>query len=146
MDPINPVKSINSDFEFSLYPNLFTVTEPVDKIDVNQLFEIIKYGYIKDVIVRLRNASSKKQYSSLKRSEIPCVTLSGIFKHRSLKGFINHSGLVQIDLDNVDDIIKVFTELCEDEYTYLCFLSPGGKGLKAVVKITGTFKLSSLKT
>lgn len=44
---------INSRFTFSLYPNLITVDKPSANIYINQLIEIIKYGYIKDVITIL---------------------------------------------------------------------------------------------
>lgn len=135
MDQSNPIRSINSDFSFSLYPNILTVDEPIDQMDVNHLYETIKYGYLGNIIKDLRKSPSKEKYNATKRKKIPCVTLSGTFNHRSSKGFIKHSGLIQIDLDNVPDINDAFKKLCHDDYTYLCFTSPGGKGLKVIVKI-----------
>jgi VirE N-terminal domain/HRDC domain/Primase C terminal 2 (PriCT-2) len=125
----------NSEYHFSLYPNLFTVDQPDYQIDINQLYEAIRYGYARETIEKLRAADTKEAYSYIKKSQLPCVTLSGTFAQRSSKGLIAHSGLIQIDVDNVQDFQSSFAEICKDDYTYLCFRSPGGKGLKAIVKI-----------
>ena len=125
----------NSGFVFSLFPNLLTVEKPQENIDVNKLVEVIKYGYIKEPITNLRNAGSKEKYDSIKKELIPCVTLSGTFTRRALNGFVNHSGLMQVDLDKVGDYTKTFDLLSRDKYVYVCFRSPGGQGIKAVVKV-----------
>jgi hypothetical protein len=94
---------INPKFVFSLYPNLLTVDKPTSNIDITQLIEIIKYGYIKDLITTLRGPISKKEYDLIKKDSIPCVTLSGTFTHRESKSLLNHSGLLQVDIDKLDD-------------------------------------------
>lgn len=126
---------INTSYVFSLYPNLITVDKPSANIDVNQLIEIIKYGYIRKVIELLRRSGSKEEYNNIKKEQIPCVTLSGTFNYRSSNGLVSHSGLMQIDIDNVEDYERTFNKLCKDDYIYVCFRSPGGKGIKAIVKI-----------
>ena len=127
---------INSGYVFSLYPNLITVDKPSANIDVNQLIEIIKYGYIRNTIELLRKSDSKEEYNSIKKEQIPCVTLSGIFNYRSGNGLVRHSGLMQVDIDKVGDYQATFSKLCKDNYIYVCFRSPGGKGIKAIVKIS----------
>jgi hypothetical protein len=42
---------------------------------------------------------------------------------------------MQIDIDKVKDYDALFSKLCNDDYIYVCFKSPGGKGLKTIVKI-----------
>jgi len=126
---------INSQYLFSLYPNLVTADKPFAEIDINQLIEILKYGYIKDIILTLRGTVSAKEYSIIKKESIPCVTLSGTFTHRDSRSLVNHSGLMQIDIDKVEDYDATFKKLCEDSYIYVCFRSPGGRGIKAIVKI-----------
>lgn len=42
---------------------------------------------------------------------------------------------MQVDIDKVDDYNATFNKLCSDDYIYVCFLSPGGKGIKAIIKI-----------
>lgn len=126
---------INSQFMFSLYPNLITVDKPLVNIDINQLIEAIKYGYVKEVIKYLRGPITKEEYNSIKKESIPCVTVSGTFTHRAGSDLVKHSGLLQIDIDKVENYPSAFDKLCSDDYIYVCFRSPGGKGIKAVVKI-----------
>ena len=126
---------INSKYCFSLYKDLFDVDKPEETIDINQLFEIIKYGYLKNEIAAIQTANSDEEAKQLKKSTLPCVTLSGIFEHRNTEGLIKHSGLLQIDIDNVEDYDNTFQQICKDNFTYLCFRSPRGKGIKAIFKI-----------
>lgn len=129
------VEFINSKFLFSLYPNLLTVDKHTANIDINQLIEVIKYGYIKDIITTLRGPVSQKEYTMIKKDSIPCVTLSGVFTHRDSTNLVSHSGLMQVDIDKVVNYESTFSKLCKDDYIYVCFRSPGGKGIKAIVKI-----------
>ena len=126
---------INSQYVFSLFANLLTVDKPLANIDINQLVEVIQYGYVKEIITSLRNTDSKEEYNQIKKEAIPCVTLSGVFTYRSITGLSKHSGLMQIDIDKVEDYDSLFNKLCRDNYIYVCFRSPGGKGLKAIIKI-----------
>ena len=126
---------INPSYNFSLYHNLLTVNKPIANLVINELVEVIKYGYLKEIISTLRATHSKDNYNQIKKEAIPCVTLSGIFSYRSTKGLIKHSGLIQIDIDKVEDYDALFQRFCADNYIYVCFRSPGGQGLKAVVKI-----------
>ena len=129
------MKLINSEYVFSLYPNLVTADKPSTNIDINQLIEVIKYGYINDIITTLRGPIPKEEYNLIKKDSIPCVTLSGTFTHRDSTNLVSHSGLMQVDIDKVEDYEATFSKLCKDEYLYVCFRSPGGKGIKAIVKI-----------
>ena len=124
---------INTQFRFSFYKNLFSVKKPDGEFDVNKLIEVIQYGYLKGEIEKLRRTKGE-EYDDLKK-QLPAVTLSGTFKERKYEGLIQHSGLIQIDIDNVTNYNKVFKMICSDVYTYVCFRSPGGKGIKIVVKI-----------
>jgi hypothetical protein len=126
---------INSQYLFSLYPNLVTVDKPSADIDINQLIEVIKYGYIKDIIDTLKGPVSPREYNQIKKDSIPCVTLSGAFTHRDSTHLVAHSGLMQVDIDKVEDYELLFNKLCNDDYIYVCFRSPGGKGIKVIVKI-----------
>ncbi|QDO95276.1 hypothetical protein FNB79_15285 [Formosa sediminum] len=125
---------INSDFSFSLFKNLYQKI-PQEECDINQLIEIIKYGYLKNEITQLRNTKDKSERNKLKTSKLPCVTLSGIFKERNAKGIIEHTGLLQIDIDDITNYDEVFNQVKQDEYTYVAFKSPSGNGIKVIVKI-----------
>ena len=125
----------NSEFHFTCYSNLYSSKEPSAVYDINQLIEIIKYGYIAEPIKKLRNAKNKEEYNNIKQSILPCITTSGIFTERNSQNLQEHSGLIQIDIDDVDDYDNDFNKIANDNYTYVAFKSPGGKGIKIIVKI-----------
>ncbi|THD66439.1 hypothetical protein E7Z59_11575 [Robertkochia marina] len=127
------IKLTNTEFNFSYFNNVLT-TEPAGALDLNQLIEIIQHGYLKDEITELRQATDKEVRGNIKRSRIPAVTLSGIFTERNSRGLQQHSGLMQIDIDSLTDYQKVFDQLKQDPYTYVCFRSPSGSGIKVIVK------------
>ena len=76
------MQTTNTQYKFSLFDNLFTVDKPTREIDINELIEVIKYGYLKDPITKLRTTDNKDAASKIKMSELPCVTLSGTFSQR----------------------------------------------------------------
>jgi hypothetical protein len=129
------MKLVNSEYVFSLYSNLLTVDYPMADIDINQLIEIIKYGYIQDIIQSLRNSATKEEYNLIKKESTTCVTLSGFFDHRDNNGLVRHSGLIQVDIAKIDNYDNLFQKIIKDRYVYVCFRSPGGKGIKMVIKI-----------
>lgn len=136
MYQIMEIEFINSKYVFSLYKNLQTVDQPRANIDINQLLEAIRFGYVQEVVETLRGTISQDEYKRIKIESLPCVTLSGIFEHRDSKGLVRHSGLMQIDIDNVEAYDPLYESICRDNYTYVCFKSPGGRGIKAIVKVS----------
>jgi len=126
------MKNTNSNYKFSLFNKLFDTT-PEQTIDVNQLIEFVKYPYLKSEIDRLRSLD-KIKYKEQK-VKLPSVTLSGIFSERKDIHVLKHSGLIQIDFDDVSDYNKTRTALIDDPYTYVLFRSPSGNGIKMLVKV-----------
>ena len=126
---------INTEHTFSFYNNLLSAQEPDDEFDINQLIEVIRYGYIKKEIKTLRSLNNKHEIVKLKRSKLPCVTLSGVFDKRNKNNLKEHSGLIQIDIDDLEEFDSVFKTLISDEYTFVAFKSPSGNGIKLIVKI-----------
>jgi|TARA_B110000259_G_C14021541_1_gene403225 hypothetical protein len=129
------LKLTNTEYNFSYYNNLYSTKENDGVFDINQLIEVIKYNYLSEPIEKLRNVTSKEEKKKLKQGSLPAVTLSGIFDERNSKGLQAHSGLIQIDIDDVEEFDAVFDSLVKDYYTYVCFRSPSGNGIKAIVKI-----------
>ena len=126
------MNNTNSNFKFSLFNKLLDTT-PEQTIDVNQLIEFVKYPYLKSEIDRLRSLD-KIKYKEQKLS-LPAVTLSGVFSKRNNSCLETHSGLMQIDFDDIDNYKVSRTALLEDPYTYVLFRSPSGNGIKILVKI-----------
>jgi len=127
------INLINPQYRFSFYNNLFSVNSPDGEMDMNQLIETVQYGYIREAIESLRNSSG--EIYKTKKLQLPAVTLSGTFTKRNAESIVKHSGLIQVDIDFVPDYEALFKTICNDAYTYVCFRSPGGKGMKVIVKI-----------
>ncbi len=126
----------NSAYRFSLYRNLTYFDQPDVAIDINQLYEIIKEGYLEKEIITLRKVCSNEEIcDKILKGHLPAVTLSGIFGVRNGSGLIKHSGLIQMELSVTEHYEAIFSEICKDVYTYLAFRNPLGNGLKVVVKI-----------
>lgn len=128
---------INNKYQFSLYSNLYEVEKPTQLLTINDLIEIVKYGYLKESITQIRNTKDKKKRSKLKQ-KLPAVTLSGQFGYRSSKGFKKHSGLMQIDIDEVENYDQRYQSLIANQFTYVAFRSPSGNGIKVIVKISAS--------
>lgn len=75
----------------------------------------------------------------LKKS-LPAVTWSGTFFKRSKTGLQQYTGLICIDVDYMPDgvsLVDMKSKLKNDQYVWLVFTSPGGEGLKIIVKVNG---------
>lgn len=125
----------NSEYHFSYFENLANSKTPKGELDINELIEAVKYGYLKAPINALRKDISLADYRNIKVNQLPAVSLSGIFSERNKQKLVEHSGLMQIDIDKLTTYQDVFDKLIEDPYSYVVFKSPGGKGIKVIVKI-----------
>lgn len=84
---------------------------------------------------RNTKALSKDEQAEAKQ-RIPAVTISGTFRDNvSNANLIQHSGLICIDFDAVEDVERLKSELAKDPYTFAALLSVSGNGLAALVKI-----------
>lgn len=102
---------------------------------VKQILALIKNEKFKSEISAIRLQDEKGKKDELKK-KLPAVTISGVFNGNRIKqNIIAHSGLIQVDLDNIEDIHLIKKTLADDVYSFAVFESPGGKGLKVLVKI-----------
>lgn len=102
---------------------------------VKQILDLIKNEKFKSEISLIQNETEKIKRDELKK-RLPAVTISGLFNEsRRKENIINHSGLIQIDLDNLENISLIKNSLIKDDYSFAVFESPSGKGLKVLVKI-----------
>jgi hypothetical protein len=104
--------------------------------DVKFCLERIKQGKSKEMVEWLRSLS-KDEYDKNK-NKLPGVCFNGVFEYRSKAGIKEHSGLCILDFDKFEttkDTIDFKNSLCDDDYIFSCWISPSGKGLKALVKI-----------
>ena len=104
-------------------------------INFSQTIQEIRVGKYSDIILKIRSTEQKQERDALKKT-LPCVTVSGEFKDgHSLKNLIAHSGMLQVDIDNLSNPEEIKKILSKDKYTYSSFISPSGNGVKVIVKI-----------
>ncbi|MCB1177827.1 MAG: hypothetical protein KDK36_09635 [Leptospiraceae bacterium] len=126
----------------SYFEDTFT-TVPKDNIDILKILDGIKKGKWSKEIEDIRKIKIKDKQTKLKLN-LPNFTASGTFSECKNDSLIEHSGLIQIDIDNLyNDTLR--KKLENDEYIFSVFLSPSGTGMKALVKIPAVAHLQSFK-
>lgn len=104
--------------------------------DVFVALNRIKDGKSKEIVEQIRTLPKEKS-DPLKRN-LSGVCFNGSFRHRSVSGLIEHSGLMIIDLDNFDTpelAVECKILLTKDKHIFATWISPSGKGVKALIKI-----------
>jgi hypothetical protein len=120
----------------SVFKNVFQ-KENFDTKPIEYIFEQIRTNQDYEILCgQIRNEPDKKRRGKLKE-KVECFTTSGTFKFRKIDGLLQHSNLICIDFDDVGDINYYKNILCNDRYTFACFISISGKGLAVIVKIDG---------
>ena len=109
----------------------------------------IKEGKVKTEIEQIRASKNQDEIKKLKL-QLPCVLFAGKFdipitKHKEdgtmYKSFRNdtslsiHSRFVPFDIDDVDDVETLKSDMMKDEYIYAVWKSPSGTGVHGLIKI-----------
>lgn len=106
-------------------------------IDIMDFLHGIKIGSWQDQVLQIRNIKDKKDRQDKKKS-CPLVTISGSFSDRKDNALRKHSGLIAIDIDNIDNAETVKDVIKNDPYIFAAFVSISGSGLCLLIKIDGT--------
>jgi hypothetical protein len=116
----------------TIFSNIFDKTPHY--ITVEAAITRIKNGKSKEKIEEVRSQIDKERANSLKKN-LPSICFSGKFTDRLDNCLIEHSGYIVLDFDGIDDVEGFKTNLFKDEFIYSCWVSPGGNGVKALVKV-----------
>ncbi len=126
----------------TIFQNVNKVNDPY-VVTIDKIVQRIKGGRSSLLINQLRQTDDKKKRTELKK-QLPSICFSGIFSKREDKALIQHSGLIAIDFDHVNERLNELKDrLKKDKYTFILFISPSGDGLKLVVKIPADVKTHS---
>ena len=122
--------------EITIFKDIKETSQPFYRtIDV--VLERIKQGSSRDLVKQIRGEKDKTKRNVLKQS-LPAICFSGKFSKRSDSSITDHSGFICLDFDGYKsnkDLLEEKERLSKDKYVYSVFVSPSGKGLKALVKI-----------
>jgi hypothetical protein len=116
--------------EVSCFRNYNTPSNPANV----SLIAWLTSSKYKDKVEAIRSTQDKQIRGELK-SQLPAITPSGLFSYRSQNSLLSHSGLIQIDLDDLDEVdlepIKKDLQTL-DEIAYLG-KSVSGRGLWGLI-------------
>lgn len=88
--------------------------------------------------IRLLLAEGNTEEAQSKKQQLLAFTPSATFKEKRLLTHIDtYSGFVHLDFDKLskEQIERAFKIITIIPYTFLCFLSPGGQGLKVFIEV-----------
>jgi len=110
---------------------------------VGDALRTIKEGVFREQIdeIRLLRDSTPGDQKARKAALKPLklrlrgYLFSGLFSVRNAEGLLEHSGILCVDLDHLEDIAATRAELVRDPHVNAVFLSPTGTGLKLLVLI-----------
>ena len=120
----------------AMFPNAFAKGKP-RIVTLRTLLEAVRNGRYASHIERLRETLRRDRaaYDQQKRT-LPAFCMSGTALSRTQPD--QHSGLIQVDLDDVGRALADIRERLEsDKHVAFAFVSPSGNGLKAAVAIDG---------
>jgi hypothetical protein len=120
--------SSSKNYVVSFFDNLKNVF-PIYNIEIREIFEAIQNGRWKEDIEKCRIDLDKKK-------ELPCFTPSGIFYKRNSSSLEKYSGIICLDIDNVEypEALKEASKSLP--WIWAAFITPSGKGLKIIVQTT----------
>lgn len=119
--------------QFSIFPDAFH-TERTYTLTAQELVEAIASGRWQAPVEQIRKAKTKDHRNELKKA-LPVATLSGTFTARKTSELIQHSGLLQLDIDDVKNPAHVRDLLITDPHIIASFISPSGTGVKGIMLI-----------
>jgi len=122
---------------FSFFKAPVRNTIPHKSICLLDAYNYIVGEYAKQRTEKLRTITDPKQARQYKATNFDYCTFSGMFTTRNDKALVNHSCLLCVDFDHLQNVDLLRNQLLQDEYfeTQLLFVSPSGDGLKWIISI-----------
>ncbi|MBS0646511.1 MAG: DUF3987 domain-containing protein [Verrucomicrobia bacterium] len=121
----------------SIFKNFTTPVEKKSLIIILNDIASIKYKTNVEEIRRLK-AEGKTEEAQEKKKQLPAFTPSATFTNRRVIESIDaYSNFIHLDFDKLtlDQMQQVFEIITQIPYTFGCFVSPSGNGLKVFVEV-----------
>jgi len=120
----------------SIFKSLYKSKDVSFNVPLEKVVERIRDGNSKDLIKLIRVAQNDAERVRLK-NELPCILFAGEFKERNGNSLVQHSGLCVLDFDKIPEteLEEMFLKITSNPHVIICFRSPSGNGIKAVIKI-----------
>jgi len=106
------------------------------QISLDEFLTGVQSGRWDTQIQTLRALTDEAAQKDYKRKYLPAVGISCDFSGtRAAKNAINHTGIMQIDIDGISEPQKIKEMLSKDPHVVFCCISPRGHGVKAGVRM-----------
>ncbi|MCC5906017.1 MAG: PriCT-2 domain-containing protein [Balneolaceae bacterium] len=110
-----------------------------NKGGITPLMRFLKSDRHADKVNHIQQIEDKQERDQIKAT-LPAITPSGTFSTRKESGLIEHSGLLQFDIDfqdnsHITNYGELKTQLCNIENVAYCGLSVSGKGYWGLIPI-----------
>ena len=130
-------KSINNTASSTIFKNF---NQPIETKSLLLITKDIVEGKYKDLIspIRMAIGMGKEDRADTFKKSLPAFTPSGVFEGgRKMRYLKMYSGFVHLDFDKLypDELEKAKEIINNIPYTFACFTSPSGNGLKVFIEI-----------
>lgn len=114
-----------------------TNKRPCATVTLVDIYDKLRGTSYKERTCALRTLSIKKDIFDYKGEHFDYVSFSGTFSYGNDASLMEHSQLICLDFDDIDDVTALRRTLLSDPYfeTLLMFTSPSGRGVKWVIHI-----------
>lgn len=117
----------------TIFKNIFS--KDPHYITIQEALKRIEEGKSKSIVEEVRTTIDKEKANKVK-ANLPSICFSGKFSaDRKDADLIEHSGFIVLDFDYIEDLRGRQTDIISHDFVYACWISPSGKGLKALIKI-----------
>lgn len=101
-----------------------------------KVLNAIKEGKFNKEITQLRNADSEEEKGRIKNSLLAFTPSAVLNTGRKFTDGDSYSGIIHLDYDKLNDVAGAIDKIKSLEYTYSCFVSPSGDGIKVFVRVS----------
>ena len=102
--------------KISYFKAPITRTKPYTNITLADVYMVLTGHWHKTITERLRQIIDLEENRIFKSKNFPFVTFSGTFSRRRENGLIQHSNLITIDFDKIENVEKLKNQLLRDKY------------------------------
>ena len=123
--------------KMSFFKKPITNKKPLRTVNLYQVYLAISGLYYEIVTRELRAIADQEKQRGFKSKNLDYITPSGTFTYDNDESLVCHSGILCMDLDDIEDVEGLKQKLIDDInfVTLLLFRSPCGNGLKWFIAI-----------
>jgi len=117
----------------SVFKDLYKSKDVPFHVPLDKIVKRIQKGTSKELVEQIRNGNDKL------KNNLPCIIFAGTFTERNSNSLQKHSGLMVVDFDKYPSTEVMYEQmelLKSNPHFLLLFISPSGKGIKGVIKVS----------